>query len=434
MPEDKPYQREGETVDVFDSRLDAVESDEFDGPKYQNEEWLYQQYTLLGKTLQEIADECDVRENTIWRWVHKHDIETRSGGPRPGPWKDEEWLRNQYIDRQKSIHQIADEQECDEKTIRNWLIGHGIETRNYSARHPANREGSQYHDGDWLRHQYVDLEKSSTEIAEECDTKRNVILDWLHRHDIEVRDQEEAARLAYSKSVRLPDDNGDGEGEDPSITRSAGSRSYSGPETGLDVSYTSNIDRVAENTIDSPWRNEEWLREKYEEYGSAKPIADICDLTPDAIRYWMDKFDIERVNTGGRRKSPEGVELYRDEDWLREKYAEHDTVAGLVREEPVDVTEGAIKYWMDRHGIERKDAAVVGPEARRKKGLMTYEDFINALVEIREDRGEWPKSTEYDDYRPSWAPSSSKAYQLKDFFGWGQAVEDAKQQFHESGG
>jgi transposase-like protein len=427
MPEDSPYDRDGETIDVFDSRLDADESDEFDGPKYQNEEWLFQQYSVLGKTQDEIADACDVRPNTIRRWIKRHEIDTRSGGPRPGPWKDEEWLRKQYVERQKSIRQIADEQDCDEKTIRNWLIEHGIETRNYSKRHPATREGRQYHDAEWLRRQYVELEQSTTEIAEECDTGRNVILNWLHRHGIETRDREEAVRLAYSKSVRVPDENDDSDSTDSSLTRSVGSRTYTGPETGLDVSYTSDMKTAGGETVDSPWRDEEWLREKYEEYGSTKPIADICGITPDAIRYWMDKFDIERERTGGRRESPEGVELYRDEEWLREKYDEHGTVVALVHEEPVDVTEGAIKYWMDRHGIERADAGVVGPEARREKGLMTYEDFLDALVDIHEQQGEWPTTTTYDDQRPSWAPSRSKAYQFSRFSGWGEAIEEAKE-------
>ena len=83
-------------------------------PKYQHEGWLYQQYAILRKTLQEIADDCGVQEKTIWRWVQKFDIETRPGGPRPGPWKDEDWLRSQYISQQKSVYQIADEQDCEE--------------------------------------------------------------------------------------------------------------------------------------------------------------------------------------------------------------------------------------------------------------------------------------------------------------------------------
>lgn len=106
-------------------------------PKYQHEEWLYQQYALLGKTLQEIAEDCGVQKKMIWRWVQRFDFDTRSGGPRPGPWKDEDWLRNQYIDQQKSIYQIADDQDCDEKTIRNWLAEHDIEPRDHRETTPG---------------------------------------------------------------------------------------------------------------------------------------------------------------------------------------------------------------------------------------------------------------------------------------------------------
>jgi len=259
-----PFDNEGETVDVIDDRLESRTDDpRSDELQYKNQEWMYQQYHGVGRSLQEIADICGVREKTIWRWMDRHGIETRSGGPQPGPWKNEEWLRNQY--ERKSIQQIADEQDCDEKTIRNWITEHGIETRNPSEQHPAVREGRQYHDKEWLRHQYKELEKSSTEIAKQCETKRNVILHWLHRHDIEVRDREEAAQLAYSSSVRVPADRDDGGAENESVTQSVGSRSYSGPETGVDVSYTSDL--TDGEMLESPWRDEEWLRKQYENTG-----------------------------------------------------------------------------------------------------------------------------------------------------------------------
>jgi hypothetical protein len=92
----------GETVDVPGHSEREEGPSEVSEPKYQDQEWLYHQYAILRKTLQEIADDCGVTEKTIWRWVQNHDIDTRPGGTRPGLWRDEDWLRDQYIRRKKS--------------------------------------------------------------------------------------------------------------------------------------------------------------------------------------------------------------------------------------------------------------------------------------------------------------------------------------------
>lgn len=46
-------------------------------PKYRDPDWLRRQYVECGRTLRDIAAECDVHKSTIRRWLDKHDIPAR---------------------------------------------------------------------------------------------------------------------------------------------------------------------------------------------------------------------------------------------------------------------------------------------------------------------------------------------------------------------
>lgn len=52
-------------------------------PRYQDREWLREQYHGKQQTTREIAERCDVVHGTIETWLHKHDIETRKPGRNP---------------------------------------------------------------------------------------------------------------------------------------------------------------------------------------------------------------------------------------------------------------------------------------------------------------------------------------------------------------
>ena len=49
---------------------------------YRDPEWLTEQYVVESRTIASIAFECAVSPMTIWGWLAKHGIETRSRGRR----------------------------------------------------------------------------------------------------------------------------------------------------------------------------------------------------------------------------------------------------------------------------------------------------------------------------------------------------------------
>lgn len=58
---------------------------------------------------------------------------------------------------------------------------------------------------------------------------------------------------------------------------------------------------------------------------------------------------------------------------------------------------------------------------------ITYDDFLDVLAEMHETHGTWPKTTEYDDLRPSDSPSLAQVYEYQEHDGWQDAIERAKQ-------
>ena len=102
-----------------------------DEPKYRDEEWLREQYVERERTTTDIADELGCGAKTVQRWLKKHGIETRKPGPQcpDERLKDADWLRGQYVERERTSYDIADELECSSTAVWSWLKEHGIETR-----------------------------------------------------------------------------------------------------------------------------------------------------------------------------------------------------------------------------------------------------------------------------------------------------------------
>jgi len=66
------------SIIVFDYNVKMLNGDK----SYRDPEWLTEQYVVESRTIASIAFECAVSPMTIWGWLAKHGIETRSRGRR----------------------------------------------------------------------------------------------------------------------------------------------------------------------------------------------------------------------------------------------------------------------------------------------------------------------------------------------------------------
>ena len=184
------YRRFREQGIEIDSSGSRVVSD----LRLKDAEWLCNQYIGQEKDMVEIAEQCGCTASTVSRWLKRHDIKTRGPAETPnhgrkskwldGRLDDREWLHEQYAEQKATCADIAAECECSPSTVQRRLKEHGIETQ------PGRRQAKydRLLDPEWLHEQYVEKEQSGHEIAEEVGCGFRLVYDWLENHGIELQD------------------------------------------------------------------------------------------------------------------------------------------------------------------------------------------------------------------------------------------------------
>jgi len=103
-------------------------------------------------------------------------------------YKDEEWLREAY--EENTVEDMADMADCAPATISKYMNMYNIETDSTN-----NAKGGEHTDEDWLRGKYIDEKLSQKEIADIAGVHKGTIKYWLDKHDIEIRDKSDAAKI-----------------------------------------------------------------------------------------------------------------------------------------------------------------------------------------------------------------------------------------------
>lgn len=173
--------------DVKDPELERSDK------KYTDRQWLRKEYVERGRLQKNIADECGVTGSTISNWLDRLDIEKRDPYAHEiDPYKnhknkhrDEQWLRKQYVEKEKRMSEISEEFGLGINTIRRWLDRFDIPRRE----HPNEKyENKRYRDKEWLKQQHIHERRTMADIAEECGVTYATISRWLDRHGIEKKD------------------------------------------------------------------------------------------------------------------------------------------------------------------------------------------------------------------------------------------------------
>lgn len=398
-----PYKRDGETVYATEpiQESDDGGSDDSDSPKYRDKEWLYYQYHILGKSLSEIADLADVSTRTINNWRKKHDIPgkdiskaiSKAQGGNEKLW-NEDWLRDQYLSKEKSSGEIAKLTGMSKRAVLSALDRYGIPVRSrseYVSLIEEKKYGQRkYNDKKWLEWQYIQRGKSAMEIAEENGWSETPVRKALKRHGIPMRSNKEAQLLRYADkkggrqqpSRQLVNSEGiDASWADLTDVENSDYVQYRDKEwmqsqarrglTLAEIASKCSCD-VSSSTIrrwlrkfgclseapdgmgrtregkDDRYKDEEWLRNRYCEDGkSLSEIADICKVSVSTISYWADRYDIELRG----RHGPDWDDRHKDEEWLRNRYCEDEKTISEIAD-ICEVSAQTISYWMDRYDIQ----------------------------------------------------------------------------------
>jgi len=111
------------------------ESKEKERPEYQKEDVLRELYNEKGLTQSEIAGRFDVSEFAIQYWFGKYNIETGYSQYDSRDYRDEDWLKKMYCDKELSTAEIGDICGVDQSTIVRWVQKFGFESHNNYHNH-----------------------------------------------------------------------------------------------------------------------------------------------------------------------------------------------------------------------------------------------------------------------------------------------------------
>jgi HNH endonuclease len=141
-------------------------------PQLRDPDWLRQQYVDLDKSIKDIASEVGAKPSTVRYNLLRNGVPLRQSGPTDHHTyrrlKDADWLRHQYVDLGRSTEDLAAELGCVRETIRYHLRKYAIPQRESWVGKTSN--ASQYpqlHDPDWLREQYQAQGRSVDDVAAE---------------------------------------------------------------------------------------------------------------------------------------------------------------------------------------------------------------------------------------------------------------------------
>lgn len=188
-------------------------------------------------------------------------------------YKDEEWLEEQFVEKGRTHTDIASDCSCSGVTVGNWINKYGIE-----------RPEPKYEDDEWLIEQYVSNDRSGMDISRELDCSGDTV----------------------QKRVR---------------------------ELGIGE--------------EKPWRDEDTLRKLYcEEEMTATDVGKELGCEQKTVLVWLEKNDIERRSFGDYLDSP-----WDDEDVLKEMYVEEGLTIREISDH-FDCAESTIYIALEKYSFD----------------------------------------------------------------------------------
>jgi len=165
---------------------------------YQDAVWLKEKYIGQHLTTQEIAESLGCNSGTIWYWLKKHGIPTRSKAEAncgSGIYTNREWLEEQYCIKRLSARKIAKLAGCASKTtILRWMKRFEIPRRTMAE---AKKPTHEIANAESLRALYWDEKLSAKQIALRYDLDSTCILSWMKMFDVPRRTPGDGVLLRY---------------------------------------------------------------------------------------------------------------------------------------------------------------------------------------------------------------------------------------------
>lgn len=166
---------------------------------WRNKDWLYTEYVVKDRSTKEIAEEYGCKQNTIQCWLIRHGIKkqiTKHNVSHDKQYQQKQYLYEHHIVMKESIADIAKNNGVSGDIIRYWLENNGIE---YWVSQPKRKYSSS--DIDKIVEMYVVQRMSAFQIAKYFNTSHGVIIRYMKRRGIETRNIQESQFAHNDKDI-----------------------------------------------------------------------------------------------------------------------------------------------------------------------------------------------------------------------------------------
>jgi len=144
---------------------------------WRDEELLRQKYVDESLSCAEIADELGCSGNTVDKWRRRFDIKPL--------YKNAEWLDKQFNEQNHTLTHIAEAADCSRKTVAEWVDKLGV--RSEKDRPADYAEEKPWHDPETLERLYHGEELSAKRVAERLGCSPQTVRHWLIEFEIPRR-------------------------------------------------------------------------------------------------------------------------------------------------------------------------------------------------------------------------------------------------------
>jgi len=161
---------------------------------WDNEEFLRHEYHDKGKGMKEIAQENGTNYNKIRAAMVEYGIERRGANEtryfekRQKIQEYKEEIIESYVKHNEPMYKIGQSYGVNDATIKRYLHEWGIDTRGIQEQHLRNTDYPKLNDNDWLKEQYREKERFTPDIARELGCSDGTVYNALKRHGIEIWD------------------------------------------------------------------------------------------------------------------------------------------------------------------------------------------------------------------------------------------------------
>ncbi|HZY65078.1 MAG TPA: FAD-dependent thymidylate synthase [Rubrobacteraceae bacterium] len=101
-------------------------------------------------------------------------------------YRDQDWLKEQYIERNLSITEVAGLAGVSTATVKKWLRKHGLrKDSGVRTRWTFANDGKLYADKDWLEKQYIVEGLDQASIAQLAGVSQHTIRSWVRKHGLQ---------------------------------------------------------------------------------------------------------------------------------------------------------------------------------------------------------------------------------------------------------